>query len=855
MKNKHTYLKVIRFLQHVLAAVTAFSIVYLLIGTSVMIEGINGSSSYTLYESDKDRSYEESYLFNNILGNNIADVMRFAAISTQLEKDGKFDEDKNIDVTAYVHRRSSLSSDYVTAVYSLSDLLKWAAKGMDYETYSFSDSDASSFLNSSTSYVHLKDNSYSGGMNTYLNSQIDDNRMKFAISGNSSPEGGNRKVLINSYQTVDGKNVEDLVSRWDEYDLLVSTIAEAADDLQINYEDYLHAKEYYSADNSNLRFYFTRTLDGESESYTNVPELSNKSSEKEAEEYFKSLGKYVYYSPYTMEYSTNTLLDEKMVRSIINSYSYAFPDRTVFYVGVDTPALPVKDSFTQGKEAFTKYMPYRSQMLATAVAGAIIYFVLMVIYLSLVPADVQYPIDKKHSDNDCKLSDSSGKDSDTDEMHSDCGEKPSDESKIKPEKKKNTCTELIIILGLLIMLIPAVGGLLYKMAGLLHVLGYSVLPYLAALAGFVISIGFLYIIYTLAVKHKQKRIWRDSFLRKICLALRNLVINICDNPNVVIRSVIPYAFFLLMNLLLIQIGILGIIVAVAMDVIVGIYLYRQNLDRNKIISVIENIRSGDVKAKMDVSDLHSDNKRLAEAVNSIGDGIDMAVNTSMRDEKLKADLITNVSHDIKTPLTSIINYVGLIKREDIDNPRIKEYVDVLEDKSLKLKQLTEDLLEASKISSGNISIELTRINFVEMVNQTIGEFYEKFENNNLQVVFKPDSSEMYINADARHLWRVLENLLNNVCKYALSGTRVYLDMKFEEEKYVVFCVKNISAVELNIEASELTERFIRGDESRTTEGSGLGLSIAESLTTAQGGIFKIDLDGDLFKVTLKFETA
>ena len=228
----------------------------------------------------------------------------------------------------------------------------------------------------------------------------------------------------------------------------------------------------------------------------------------------------------------------------------------------------------------------------------------------------------------------------------------------------------------------------------------------------------------------------------------------------------------------------------------------------------------------------------------------------MKDEKLKADLITNVSHDIKTPLTSIINYVDLIKREDIQNEKVKEYVDVLEAKSQKLKQLTEDLVEASKISSGNISIQLDKIDFVELVNQTIGEFFEKFEAHSLIPIFKHEEQSMCINADPRHLWRVIENLLNNVCKYALAGTRVYMDMIYIAEgdsKKVQFSVKNISESELNIGVDELTERFIRGDESRTTEGSGLGLSIAKNLTTAQGGQFNIRLDGDLFKVVIVFD--
>ena len=298
--------------------------------------------------------------------------------------------------------------------------------------------------------------------------------------------------------------------------------------------------------------------------------------------------------------------------------------------------------------------------------------------------------------------------------------------------------------------------------------------------------------------------------------------------------------------------------AVIVDIYIGIMIYRSNLDRQDIVNGIRKIRDGNLNYKVDTSHLHGDNIILAKAVNSIGDGIEKAVDISMRDEKMKADLITNVSHDIKTPLTSIINYVDLIKREDIQDPKIRGYVQVLDEKSQRLKQLTVDLVEASKISSGNISIDLNRINLVELINQTIGEFYEKFEQKGLRPVFKPIENEVFIMADSRHMWRVIENLLNNVFKYALENTRVYMDLiteKNENGEQVIFSIKNISANELNINADELTERFIRGDVSRSTEGSGLGLSIAKNLTAAQNGQFKIVLDGDLFKVILIFDRA
>ena len=283
--------------------------------------------------------------------------------------------------------------------------------------------------------------------------------------------------------------------------------------------------------------------------------------------------------------------------------------------------------------------------------------------------------------------------------------------------------------------------------------------------------------------------------------------------------------------------------------------------RQNILQVINRICKGDLKAKVDETGLNGDNLVLAKAVNRIGDSVREAVETSMKDERLKADLITNVSHDLKTPLTSIINYVDLIKRERVDNPKVQEYIEVLDTKSQRLKQLTEDLLEASKISSGNIVLHMERINLVELLNQTLGEFSEKFEQKGLISVVNAPSQAVYVLADSRRSYRVMENLFNNIYKYALEGTRIYIDLGFTEWKSadgsgsqagVFLSLKNISAMELNVAPEELTERFIRGDESRTTEGSGLGLSIAKNLTEAMNGMFEISIDGDLFKVVLVF---
>ena len=223
----------------------------------------------------------------------------------------------------------------------------------------------------------------------------------------------------------------------------------------------------------------------------------------------------------------------------------------------------------------------------------------------------------------------------------------------------------------------------------------------------------------------------------------------------------------------------------------------------------------------------------------------------MKSERLKTDLITNVSHDIKTPLTSIINYVELLKQENFENPKIQRYLEVLEAKSQRLKTLTEDVVEASKVSSGNITLEYMNINLVEMIQQTSGEFEEKFKARNLKEVLTLPEQEAIIRVDGRRMWRVLENIYNNAAKYAMEGTRIYADLEVRDLS-AVFNLKNVSEQQLNITADELTERFIRGDISRSTEGSGLGLSIAKTLTQMQGGKFDLYVDGDLFRVTITF---
>ena len=242
-------------------------------------------------------------------------------------------------------------------------------------------------------------------------------------------------------------------------------------------------------------------------------------------------------------------------------------------------------------------------------------------------------------------------------------------------------------------------------------------------------------------------------------------------------------------------------------------------------------------------------------VNDIASGFSNAIQESLKSERLKTELITNVSHDIKTPLTSIINYVDLLKKENIQDEKVKEYIEILDKKSQRLKKLTEDLVEASKVSSGNVKLNFESIAIKELFNQTIGEFKDRFEEKNLKIEVGMPEEDIKIKADSRYLYRIIENLFSNITKYALESSRVYIDVKEENrdsnnQKYINISMKNISKDKLNISSDELMQRFVRGDRSRYTEGSGLGLSIAKSLTELQGGKFDIIIDGDLFKVEI-----
>lgn len=373
------------------------------------------------------------------------------------------------------------------------------------------------------------------------------------------------------------------------------------------------------------------------------------------------------------------------------------------------------------------------------------------------------------------------------------------------------------------------------------------------------NIGILIIMYSIALilyesivrRVKTNTILKNTIIYRLCKWIKNGVKNIFNNFSLAAKIIVILACMLIFTLIFSNWGFTGIILLIAMYVFAFKYYFDNITKFLNIKNTVKKIYEGDTKVRLQEDEYTGVLKELCIYVNDIAGGFTNAIDKSLKSERMKTELITNVSHDIKTPLTSIINYVDLLKKEDIQNEKAKEYLDILEQKSQRLKRLTEDLIEASKASSGNIKLDMKKINVNELIKQISGEFEDKFKNKNLDLNIEIPKEDVFILADSRYLYRVMENMYTNIEKYAMENSRVYVDL-LEENKKVKIEIKNISKEKLNISANELMERFVRGESSRNTEGSGLGLSIAQSLTKLQKGEFGIYLDGDLFKVIISF---
>ncbi len=356
---------------------------------------------------------------------------------------------------------------------------------------------------------------------------------------------------------------------------------------------------------------------------------------------------------------------------------------------------------------------------------------------------------------------------------------------------------------------------------------------------------------TIADRVKTGTLWSNNLLRMLgSLAGRGLRALARSWP-LTGRTALLFVLYVVCSVFLMA---LPFPIWLAFQAVALLALCRWTIQWRRVRDGTTRILGGEPEFKIDTSHMYSDLADHAQQLNDLGEAVGTAVDDRLRSERFKAELITNVSHDLKTPLTSIINYVDLLRKQGLDSPHALEYLEVLERKSQRLKKLTEDLVEASKASTGSLPVHLERLGMVQLLQQALGEWEERFAQSGLTAVPEYPAAEAWIMADGRHLWRVIDNLLSNCNKYAMEGTRVYIAVT-EWEGQVRLSIKNVSRQALNIPAERLMERFVRGDESRATEGSGLGLSIARSLTELQGGQFRLDIDGDLFKAAVIFPQA
>lgn len=816
----------------------------------------------TSFLGKKKTRYEESQAFESLLRSAASQTVINLKARKELEKNGQYDPDQKVDIKSLYEDAVFYSKEEASGlIYTVDQLASWGEEWNKAEDdqeenlvvcqkpdgtyYYYYMSDFKDLLNSkklrieldqdtlSTFLADLEDGYYDSaytGNETVIKDEngdaIYDDCWTFcaSIKGKFAPEGYDSLLdAINANQDLNGQLSK--VYGW---------LEDAGYELAQEMEDYKNPSETWIEGNTNYRYLYLNTED--KTVYTNNSAWSDyENSKKLVANLEDKQGKasenlkYILVRNTRQNFVTNIDIDLNIEnwQKCISSMNPEKEDALL--VAVDT-TYPIQDVFLANKKIYDQYQPY----VAICKAGLVISvlgFILCLVWLAWI-----------------------------------VGGKNTDQEVISLGGFDGWKTE--IAAGILVCLwvgwtfmVAALWAVNYIdvdsfATGVLDSYGYylrdSQILLLVLYAG---GSALLFILgyVSLVRRIKRKVLWKNSILRWFYLGLKKAgkeLIIFWKGRKQIWRTLLICLGLFFLNLIGANTGFLAIFMLVA-DIYVCYRLCRKALAEDKLQTGIRRIAGGEVSYKIPLESLKGEAKETAKAVNSIGEGLNVALENSMKSERLKTDLITNVSHDIKTPLTSIINYVELLKQENFEDPKIQRYLEILSEKSQRLKILTEDVVEASKVSSGNIKLEYNNINFVEMIQQISGEFAEKFEAKHLTEIMNMPENPVVIRVDGRRLWRVLSNIYNNAAKYAMSDTRVYADLQVTEGN-AEFSLKNISEQSLNISADELTERFIRGDLSRNSEGSGLGLSIAESLTKMQGGDFKLYLDGDLFKVRITF---
>lgn len=822
-------------------------ILILLAGVSVTVMSIclaiglayPGQNYEELFTKKIERKYEDTRGFSKQVWNETLKLLEFLESKNILEKDGKEDLTQSVTVEN-LRNTGELKKGEGEFSFRLEDLLD-SVHGEENELVVGKREDGTYHYMKFSEFIHeSRKNGYLFPNEAKTKKQQEE-ALKSMEEGIYLPDGNvldkDNKIIYKevwfynepfdtTIKTTEGKTMVELANSSEIFNGSLEQMQEALDamksrvsSLKETYDDY---KPYFSQGNTNLSYLYVNYATKQVESNQAVTWENMGSGIPNMRESDKQ----VVIAPKLADCFTNMAEDgvalsdwKHMVQS-----SFNYPEDFRLIVSVNTD-YPIQDSFYNWAKAYEKYAPYMDNAIVIG-GGAMLILLLSIIWLTAV----------------------AGRSNQREEL-----------ALARFDKWK---TEIWLCLigclgtSLVMEIILAIEYYLYQIDNYtnswhmesLRNGRMTVTAFMGIGAGtFVAGMLFLIAYLSLVRRIKAKNLWKNS----ICKWFLQSIVYIYRNRSSITKIVLIGSGMLIINLLMTSNSGVFILLGIAVDVYMVIKIAQRSIEKEKIKKGITRIANGDAKYKISLKNLSNDNQEMAMQVNRIGEGIQNAVEKSLKDERLKTDLITNVSHDIKTPLTSIINYVGLLKQEKFDDPKVQRYLDILDAKSQRLKTLTEDVVEASKISSGNIHLEFINLNLVEMIHQTTGEFAEKFEKKDLKVVVNVPEEPIMVRVDGRRMWRVIENIYNNAAKYAMPSTRIYVDM-VANGKVVVLSLKNVSEYPLNITADELTERFIRGDVSRSTEGSGLGLSIAKNLTEMQGGQFKIYIDGDLFKVTITF---
>lgn len=753
------------------------------------------------------RTYEQSEYFQTQSVNQTTRAIRAATRATRFEKGGSYDPERFVNIAEYAEKGViSGSYDSEGLYYRLGDLLNWAQKGWSYSTVEIDSEGYLSFYLENAEDVSLvkedlekyflnSDSEWNAYYQYYYNvtdevvEQGQGNYTKQILNEAYKPE--NYRNIV-TYATETGVDLQTIYSQMDK------TLQNIVSDV-LSYRDNVNI---FSPESSNVRYFLVDRELGQI--YTNVSEYQNASWE-DIQNYVQAFEAYCIYDNQILSVDAeNIQLSVTDLYGYAEKYGMSGSTNYVLAVAIDTE-YPAQDVLYTGFERYQRLQPIAWLALFTGVIGIVGYFITIII-----------------------LTIKAGIDPDAEEIQ------------LSWFDYWKTELSAIVIVGLAALgIIPMF--ILNEYFSFLTREG--IVGFVAMGENFVFLTGWL----SLMRRAKAKILWKNS----IACMVSQMIKDAFGNSRRTTKVLALFVGYLLMNFVLLQMSSIGFLLSVVFNVVVAGMIMREAVQDQKLLDGMKKLQEGELTYQYEMEEFSGFRKEFAVALNGVHEVFLNSVMESMKNERMQTDLITNVSHDIKTPLTSIINYVDLLKRENIENEKAKGYIQVLEQKSQRLKHLTEDLVEASKISSGNIKLECMQIEMQEMIYQAGGEFADKFELKGLKLIENLPKESLYIRADGRRLWRVLENLYNNVSKYAMSNTRVYVDL-IDLGKEVKFSIKNISEQRLNIEAKDLTERFIRGDISRSTEGSGLGLSIAKNLTELQGGKFDIYLDGDLFRVTITF---